>query len=242
MRLHYAEISLAILLLVGFGYVFYAARVENLGARLVYEVDVSVVTPDAVPEALDILQTTVEQDLSVLHNERVTVRIEQVESEATLAESYQMIVDVYGVTSTQPVIDSIVGAPMLEFKLSEQNDANASSLTYAFTGLTERSIRSSRIEFSGSHGDTTNEPIIVVSFDDEGKELLARLTTENIGKKLAIFLDGTLLSEPTILEPITGGSAVISGNFTVEEVRELNRRLNRVMLVPPIHLVSAELR
>ncbi|MDE2303726.1 MAG: protein translocase subunit SecD [Sphingomonadales bacterium] len=67
----------------------------------------------------------------------------------------------------------------------------------------------------------TNSPIVSITFDATGGAKFAKLTTENVGKPFAIILDGKVLSAPNINEPILGGSAQISGGFTVESANEL---------------------
>jgi preprotein translocase subunit SecD len=67
----------------------------------------------------------------------------------------------------------------------------------------------------------TNEPVVSIQFDSEGGAKFARLTTENVNRPFAIILDGKVLSAPNINEPILGGSAQISGSFTVESANQL---------------------
>ena len=66
-----------------------------------------------------------------------------------------------------------------------------------------------------------NQPVVNIRFDSQGGRRFARTTQENVGKPFAIILDGKVLSAPRINEPILGGSAQISGNFTVESANEL---------------------
>lgn len=68
----------------------------------------------------------------------------------------------------------------------------------------------------------SNQPEIILRFNREGSQLFADITRENVGRQLAIVLDGELYSAPNINEPITGGSAVISGDFTLKEALELS--------------------
>ena len=92
----------------------------------------------------------------------------------------------------------------------------------------------------------TNEPIVNITFNGQGADKFARLTTENVNKPFAIILDGQVLSAPNIQEPILGGSARITGNFTVQSANELAIQLRSGAL--PVKLtvvdestVSAEL-
>jgi preprotein translocase subunit SecD len=67
----------------------------------------------------------------------------------------------------------------------------------------------------------TNAPIVNIRFDGQGGRKFARVTQENTGKPFAIILDGVVISAPNINEPILGGSAQISGNFTVKSANDL---------------------
>ena len=67
----------------------------------------------------------------------------------------------------------------------------------------------------------TNEPLVRISFDQQGGAKFAKLTSENVGRPFAIILDGKVISAPNINEPIIGGEAQISGSFTPETSQQL---------------------
>lgn len=67
----------------------------------------------------------------------------------------------------------------------------------------------------------SGNPVVSIKFNSQGGRKFGRVTTENTGKPFAIILDGVVISAPNINEPILGGSAQISGNFTVESANEL---------------------
>ncbi|MAZ30245.1 protein translocase subunit SecD [bacterium] len=92
---------------------------------------------------------------------------------------------------------------------------------------------------SGSGGFQAS-PYLTITFNNEGADLFEQITRDNVGEQLAIFLDGELLSAPTINEAIPGGTAIITGNFTAEEVRELAENLNFGALPLPIELASTQ--
>ncbi|MDA8711080.1 protein translocase subunit SecD [Alphaproteobacteria bacterium] len=66
-----------------------------------------------------------------------------------------------------------------------------------------------------------NEPVVSFSFNKEGSDLFAKMTSENVGSRFAIVLDGALITAPVIREMILGGSGQISGNFTNESANNL---------------------
>lgn len=72
-----------------------------------------------------------------------------------------------------------------------------------------------------TYNQQNNEPVVSIQFNQEGGAKFAKLTTENVNRPFAIILDGKVLSAPNINEPILGGSAQISGSFTVDSANQL---------------------
>ena len=92
---------------------------------------------------------------------------------------------------------------------------------------------------------TTNErrgghPTVSMTMNAEGANIWARLTKDNIGKQIAIVLDGTVYSYPTVNGEITGGSSEISGNFTMEEATDLTNVLKSGKLPAPATIVQEQ--
>lgn len=104
------------------------------------------------------------------------------------------------------------------------------------TELTGKQLRSAAIDFD----QTTNEVFVRLDFNSEGKDLFAQITERNVGKPVAIFLDGTPISVPTVQSVIRDGQAIIQGNFTIEEAKTLAKRLNAGALPVPIELLSQQ--
>jgi len=86
----------------------------------------------------------------------------------------------------------------------------------------------------------TNEPKVLLTFTEEGRQMFAQLTKENVGKTVAIYLDGAPISTPVVREAILDGNAEISGNFKITDARELVGRLNSGALPVPISLLSTQ--
>jgi preprotein translocase subunit SecD len=110
------------------------------------------------------------------------------------------------------------------------------SKLYDDTGLTGQYLKSAQVQFDTN----TRQPLVAISFDDTGKAKFADITGKNIGKILAIFLDGQPISTPVIRDQIKDGSAVISGNFTPDEARNLARDLRYGALPVPINLIGTQ--
>lgn len=86
----------------------------------------------------------------------------------------------------------------------------------------------------------TGQVQVSLNFNSEGSKLFGDITSRNVGKQVAIFLDGTAISEPRVNEAILGGQAVINGSFTLEEAKLLSQRLNSGALPVPIEVIGQE--
>ena len=84
----------------------------------------------------------------------------------------------------------------------------------------------------------TNIPVVQILFDTEGGRLFQELTKNNIGKRLAIFVGGELVSDPVVQQEISGGTAVITGSRNFDDARLLAQDLNTGAIPAPIHLVG----
>ena len=104
------------------------------------------------------------------------------------------------------------------------------------TGLTGKELERSQMDFDPQ----TSQPVVLLQFNNEGKELFKQITERNVGKQVAIALDGNIISAPVVNDVIRNGEAVISGKFTTQEAQELSQRLNAGALPVPITLVSQQ--
>jgi len=86
--------------------------------------------------------------------------------------------------------------------------------------------------------DQNNRPVINFKLNAEGAEIFGDFTGKNVGKRLAVVLDGKVYSAPNINERIGGGSGQISGNYTVLEAKDLAIALRSGALLAPIYLME----
>ena len=90
------------------------------------------------------------------------------------------------------------------------------------------------------YGNTGGNPEVSMSMNAEGANIWARLTKENIGKQVAIVLDGMVYSYPTVQSEIAGGSSQITGNFTLEEAEDLANVLKSGKLPAPATIIQEQ--
>jgi len=83
-----------------------------------------------------------------------------------------------------------------------------------------------------------NEPYVSITFDSNGARIFERVTSESVGKRLAIVLDGNIHSAPQIREAIAGGKAQITGGFAYEEATDLAIVLRAGALPAPVSIIQ----
>ncbi|HHI96830.1 MAG TPA: protein translocase subunit SecD [Thermodesulfatator atlanticus] len=100
--------------------------------------------------------------------------------------------------------------------------------------LTGDMVKTARVRIGGVY----NEPYVALEFTDRGARIFARVTEENVGKRLAIVLDDVVRSAPVIREKIPGGQAQITGSFTYEEAADLAIVLRAGALPAPVKVIQ----
>ncbi len=125
---------------------------------------------------------------------------------------------------------------LLEIKTYVPEDFVPVADPWKSTKLTGRDLSSAKLDFD----QRTGAPQVAIQFSTEGAKLFGEITKRNIQKPVAIFLDGKAISTPTVQNEITGGQAVISGRFSVEEAKVLARRLQAGALPVPINLIAQQ--
>jgi len=170
----------------------------------------------------------------------------------------EIIVQLPGVADRQRAIDIIGKTAMLEFKLvskdteklkqalagnlpegyelkytQEENVDKEALLLEKEAVLTGDALTNAAVNFSQGQ---FNEPVVSLQFNPEGAKKFAEITTNNVGRRLAIVLDGKVQSAPNIKEAIPSGQAVISGRFGVEEAQDLALILRVGALPAPMHI------
>lgn len=215
------------------------------GTQLVYEADTSGVADSDIGSAMQSLRDVIERRVNLFG---VSEPIVQTQEGGVFGDEREqrLLVELPGVTDVEEAVRQIGATPTLEFMLlskemqnSLQEGADLSNASQYFegTGLTGRMLERASIQFDPNFA---NKPIIGLKFNQEGSDLFAKITRENVGSVLGIFLDGNLMQAPYIREEITGGEAVITGDFTPDEAKRVVRDLNYGALPMPVSLIGTE--
>ena len=204
------------------------------GSSLTYKIETSTLPKDAdVNASVTSLRDVVERRVNLFGVKEPTVTTQY----SQLSKEWRLIVELPGETDVVKAEKMIGETPVLDFRTPKPGSQTSSSTLdfvngYDRTALTGRYLDKAGLVFD----QTTNRPKVELTFNGEGSKLFAEITKANVGKQVAIFLDGLPISAPVVNEEITGGKAVISGNFTVDDAKTLVGRLNAGALPLPVTL------
>lgn len=237
-----------VVLSIALGYWLYNNRTEFTlgldlagGSAITYSIDTSKVSEgENVNDAVNALRDVVERRIDVFGVKEPTI----VTSFSRLSNEHRLVVELPGVTNVDEAARIIGDTPVLEFKVlspegkfkynstTTTNGEKVSEADYIQSGLTGALLVKSRLMFD----QRTNQPIVELNWNSEGRDLFAKITKENLNFPIAIFLDGTPISSPVVQTEITDGKAIISGQFKVEDAKTLVGRLNQGALPLPMTL------
>ncbi len=178
-----------------------------------------------VMEAVDAPEAPVDDDAVRRAVEVIRNRVDQLGvSEPIIARQgdRRILVQLPGITDPERAVEIIGQTALLEFKDEDEE-----------TLLTGAHLRNAQVQF-----DSFGRPSIAINFDAEGASLFAAATTANVGRPLGIYLDGEMISNPVVQEPITRGEAQITGRFTLQEAQNLALLLRAGALPVPLELME----
>ncbi len=195
------------------------------GTHLVYEADTSHIPAENVKSAIQATRDNIERRINLLGVSEPVIQTAQAGS------NYRLIVELPGIKDINAALATIGQTAQLEFK--EPKAATPSAQTdFAATGLTGKDLKIAQVKFDNGRA------VVSLDFTPEGTKKFADITTKNLGKPVAIFLDNNIISAPTVQSTIADGKAVISGNFTVDDAKHLAILLNAGALPMPIKVVE----
>lgn len=211
------------------------------GTHLVYRAEFSRDYGRSKNEAMSALRDVIERRVNLFG---VTEPLVQTESSSG---EHRLIVELAGITDINEAKRLIGKTPFLEFREIKEDDelkkltgdkeeVAPPELATKTTGLDGQYLERALLEFDPQ----TNSPLVVLQFNTAGAKLFEEITERNVGKPVAIFLDGSPISAPIVQEKISGGRAQITGNSNPDEARTLVGRMNAGALPVPITLVSEQ--
>ncbi len=205
------------------------------GSHLVFEADSSKVKVEDLTDALSSARDIIEKRVNYFGVSEPVVQTMKSGS------TYRISVDLPGISNVNEAIALIGKTAQLSFREEDSTiDPKIATATPLYvrltkdTGLTGQHIKKASLSFDSQSG----KPQVALEFSSEGKDLFAKVTQRNLNKPVAIWLDNFILSAPTVQSVIADGNAVITGNFTVDQAKELAISINSGALPLPIKLVE----
>ena len=193
---------------------------------------------------IEVNNSAVDQSLEIVRR-----RIDEVGTkEPTIVRrgSDRILIELPGLDDPSRIKKLLGKTAKLTFRLASDGDNEFSSELVAFENSEEKINVNKRIVVSGDNlisaspklDNQTNQAIVSFTFDRVGAKKFGRVTTDNVGKRLAIILDGKVISAPQIREPILGGNGQITGNFTFQAATDLALLLRSGALPAPLNIIE----
>ncbi len=184
------------------------------GVSITYEADKVAVTTEEMQSAQSLLQERLD-------------RKNYTEAEVAVQGTNRLRIDIPDVDDPEQIIKEIGKTAQLFFV----DEAGKVLLTG------ERVTNAYKTVSSGSNNGPSSV-VVGLEFDTEGQKLFEEATGNNVGKRIIIMLDDEVLSSPMVEQKISGGNAVITGNFTTEEAEELGALIRSGSLPFKLDIIS----
>ena len=205
------------------------------GSHLVFEAVTKNVASSDLQDALESSRDVIERRVNLFGVSEPVVRT------IKTGDIYRITVDLPGVDDVAQAVALIGQTAQLRFReKGEEIGIKEATSTPVFaqltkdTGLSGKHIKKASVTFD----QQTGAPQVALNFTDEGGKIFAEVTKRNVGQPVGIFLDQFIISAPVVEREITGGQAVISGQFRVEDAKQMAIAINSGALPLPIKLVE----
>jgi len=193
---------------------------------------------------IEINSSAVDQSLEIVRR-----RIDEIgTNEPTILKrgSDRILVELPGLTSPDRIKKLLGKTANLTFRLVSENEEDFGSELLPYESSEDKLSVNKRVILSGnnlitakpSFDNQNNQSTVNISLDRAGSKKFARVTKNNVGKRLAIILDNKIISAPVINEPILNGNSVISGNFTFQSATDLSLLLRSGALPAPLNIIE----
>lgn len=212
------------------------------GTQLTYRVDMKGIKKDAQQDAFESARDVIERRINYLGVSEPTIQT------LKLGNEYRIVVDLPGMSNVSQAIDLIgataqltfwegghekplktPGTDLFQYALSQSIGANPVA-----TQLTGKDLQKATVVFDR----TTGKPQVQIQFTGQGAKYFDEITKRNVGKAVAMALDNQVISAPVVQTEIANGTAVISGNFTSDNAKNLAIALNAGALPAPLIVIA----
>jgi len=201
------------------------------GSHLVYELDLSKIDKSDQQSAADSTLEVIRNRVDKFGVSEPTIQPQ------TVAGNKAILVELPGVKDLNQAKKIIGETAQLEFW--EQSNETSKTTNPQLPGFAPSGLSGKQLEKAqATINQQTQSWEVSLEFNAEGAKLFEQITKKNLGKPLAIVLDGEAISAPTVQSEISGGNAVITGQFDATQAKTLAIELNAGALPVPIKLVE----
>jgi len=214
------------------------------GTHLVYQADLTnIAAGQSTGDAMNGVRDVIERRVNFFGVAEPLVQVEGTD---------RIVVELAGVKDVGQAIQLIGETPFLQFKTErpvaesqaileaqKKNQRLTEDPYFVDSALTGKYLTRAQVTFA-SGAAAIGGAQVSLELNSDGAEIFKTLTEQNLNKRIAIYLDGSPISAPTVQSVIPDGNAVITGNFTLQEAKDLATRLNAGALPVPISLISQE--
>ncbi len=204
------------------------------GSHLVFDADMKTISLADREDALLSARDIIEKRVNFFGVSEPTIQT------LKSGNNYRIVVDLPGIEDVNEAINLIGQTAQLDFREEASVEAKIATNSPIFlrltkkTGLTGKHVKKSTVQFDNN----TGKPVVGLEFNDQGAKLFEEVTKRNVGKPVGIFLDEFILSAPTVQQAISGGQAVITGSFNLNEAKKLSIAINSGALPTAIKLIE----
>jgi preprotein translocase subunit SecD len=190
------------------------------GVILTYNADLSNIKKEDYNDILAATKDLIERRINTLGISETNI---------SYYRSGKIIVEIPSIKNPEEAISVIGKTPFLEFRTTQ---SIGTETIFIPTELTGKYLKTANVVFETQ----TGLPVVSLELTNEGAKIFEKLTRENLGKPIGIFIDNNLISAPVVREVISGGKAIIEGNFSLQQAKELAANLKQGALPVPLKL------
>lgn len=204
------------------------------GSHFVFQADTSGVKPQDLEDALNSSRDIIERRVNFFGVSEPSIQTLKV------GNAYRITVDLPGVENAAQAVGLIGQTAQLSFREEMPLDPEFATLAALMKSynpkpaLTGKDVEKASVTYDPN----TGKPQVQLAFTKEGERKFGELTGKNVGKQIGIFIDQQILSAPVVQQQIVGGTAVITGTFSLDEAKQLSIAINSGALPLPIRLVE----
>jgi len=195
------------------------------GIILYYNADLSNIKNNEIDDTLASIKDLIERRINALGISEINI---------SYSRSGRIIVEIPHIKDPKMAINMIGSTPVLEFRVLLQKGTSTIFIPSELTGKY-------LVNANAVLNTKTGFPVVELEFNKEGSKIFEMLTEKYINQPIAIYLDNQPISIPIVREKITGGKAIIEGNFTWPEAKELAYRLKQGALPVPLKLIGVSI-